>query len=200
MNTAVQYPLINNGDIVGGIIKAREGDYYWVDTDTGLKRARKAFGCLVEPRVADEVLLSILPGRGIHILSVLERRDDESADIRFSHDVRIHATNGTMGLNADHLNIASTTAEAAIGRASYAGTQLRARVNVLHVVSNYAYSAAQRLVQKLDRCYRWIEDIEDTQAGRITCKVRDTLRLEGKRAKLLADENVKIDADKINIG
>ena len=105
MNTAARLPLVENGDIAGGVIKARENDCYWVETDAGLKRAHKAFGCLVEPRVADEVLVSILPNQGVHILSVLERQNDESADICFKprcSDPRAQRDHGIRRHSSEH--------------------------------------------------------------------------------------------------
>ena len=206
--------LEESGVLFGaGRVKARDEDRFWVETEWGRHKAQKAFGCLLEPEVQDKVLVALVRMGEAYILSVL-KREDPHASVVFQGDARIVTQGGDLGLSAARvrilgreiklssllLGLSAGRARAELGELAVSGRTLRGRFETVHLAARTLHSFVDRAVERLGRSYRFVEGLDQTVAGRLTCLVKDALLMKGRRSSLLADKKIKIDADKIHLG
>ncbi len=57
-----------------------------------------------------------------------------------------------------------------------------------------------RLTERLKTSFRWIENFEQTKAGRISTIVKERFAVRARHASLLTEEDVSIDGKKIRLG
>ncbi|MEW6265985.1 MAG: DUF3540 domain-containing protein [Thermodesulfobacteriota bacterium] len=205
----------NKESIITARIKAKDESFYWLESPLGLLKARKAFACLIEPRVTDQVLAVLAPSGQAYVLTILEREgEDRSSSLVFEDNVALSLQKGELKITTPRLNLLSgfsslfsnaLEVKADRGRAvildlDFWSRSLKARFESVSLLTRNLFSTAERVFQKMKNCYREVEDLDQTRAGRLACLIRDTLLLKGRRSTLLAEKKVKIDAEKIHLG
>lgn len=214
MKRAAPYMKNEKNELLDGRVKIKDDNCFWLETSRGLHKAKKSVSCLIEPLVFDEVLLSFNHNKNTYILAVLERERDVQSDIIFESDVSIKVKNGDLGfvaqkldlkgndidLASKNLDIRSLRGKASISDFAFLGRVFRGNINAVKIISKTMSSITERLTQKARQSYRWIEDLELTEAGRLRFSVKDSLFMKGKRSSLIAEKKVKIDGEKIHLG
>ena len=76
-----------------------------VRTDRGDLRARRAAGCLLEPRADDFVLVAGEPHGACYVLTVLERDEHRQAAIAHDGDLEIKLPKGRLRLSGGGVDI-----------------------------------------------------------------------------------------------
>jgi hypothetical protein len=199
----------------GRVIWCEEGEFT-VETDSGTVEARKSINCLVEPLAGDAVLVSQAGWRGNYVLAILEREVMAPTTLVFDGDVelkseigrvRVAAQEGIDLVSAGRTNIVSRRlaihsgeADINVPRLSFFGSLLQAQVATIKLLGQTCDSVFERTSQRVRWSYRWVEELEHLTAGQFRCLAKKLLSLRGKYSVITAEEDVRIDGDKILMG
>ncbi|MBN1102960.1 MAG: DUF3540 domain-containing protein [Deltaproteobacteria bacterium] len=200
--------------LIQGRVRGTRESFYWVETAAGIHASKRAASCLVEPQVSDLVLVYEGDRGGWYVLAVLEKEEGVASSIVFEDGLSLEVRKGRLDLVAEGIHLAgkeialssagiridSLKGKVRIMDLSFLGKTLTSQIQRIKSVAEFCDSAVGRLSQRVMRSYRWIQDFEQTRAGRITCLVKDTLFMKGKRASLMAEKKIKMDAEKIHLG
>ena len=198
-------------------VESRKGDEFMVQTPTGRARARKAAGCLLVPQEGDQVLLSQDGFGRCYVLSILERSDSRAGNhIALIGPTRLEVADGDLTLAAEsglglvsptHIALAAATLDVHAGRADIgieetrlAGKSLSATFERIRTVAKSMDSFIKSWVQRMASCFRYVEEIDETQAASARQLVEGTLTVQTGNSVHMAEGHVKIDAEQIHLG
>jgi len=197
-----------------GTVKLAEGGTFTVAA-AGVVAAKRSFSCLVEPLPGDMVVVS-RAASGCYILAILERHGDQHACLAFEGDVDLRLKQGRLRVAAQEgidlvtakdtalvspeLSINSVQAEVSIQQLSFFGTFLQGQIERIKLIGQACDSIFERVSQRVKRSYRWVEELEQLRAGQLNYLVKKLMSLRGKYSVLTAEEDVRIDGDKILMG
>lgn len=140
-----------------------------------------AASCLVRPENGDRVLAVALDGGMCFVLSVLTR----AATV-----ARLEVAGATaVTLTAPALTLAATEG---LRMQSLHDVDITAAGNVCVAARNLVQTATASLVQHVKHCVM--------HAGTYALQVGTLFRMHGKQALITAERDVKIDAERINLG
>lgn len=198
-----------------GTVKFAEGDAFRVTAESGAVAAKRSFSCLVEPLPGDAVLVS-RAASGCYILAILERHGDQHACLAFEGDADLRVKQGRLRVAAQEgidlvsakgtalvspeLSINSVQADVSIQHLSFFGTFLQGQIQKIKMIGQTCDSVFERVSQRVRRCYRWVEELDHLKAGQLNYLVKKLMSLRGKYSVLTAEEDVRIDGDKILMG
>ncbi|WP_437575058.1 DUF3540 domain-containing protein [Sorangium sp. So ce887] len=198
----------------GAVIRLDDSAYI-VETEEGEVRARRATSCLLEPATGDLVLLATVNGAR-YILAVLEREEGAPSHLVSEGDLQIRLRSGSLGLAApdgvhvhsgkDLSMVASTfrvqakEGHVALEVFSFLGKAVRAEVDRAKLIGRSLDSQLERLLQRVKRSYRIVEEADHVRAERIDYAAKGNLAIHGENAKITASHLVKIDGDQIQVG
>jgi len=198
-----------------GTVKLAEGGAFTVAAESGVVAAKRSFSCLVEPLPRDMVLVS-RAASGCYILAILERHGDQHACLSFEGDADLRVKQGRLRVAAQEgidlvsakdtvlvspeLSINSVQAEVSIQHLSFFGTFLQGQIERIKLIGQACDSIFERVSQTVKRSYRWVEELEQLRAGQLNYLVKKLMSLRGKYSVLTAEEDVRIDGDKILMG
>ncbi|MBN2688564.1 MAG: DUF3540 domain-containing protein [Deltaproteobacteria bacterium] len=202
--------------ITCGYVKGYVDAFYTVTCRGGTVRAERAAGCLLEPEVDDLVLICRdEEGRGF-ILSVLKRRKGEGkSSLCLSGDTVLDIKGGALTVSAERVDlrgrrqlsasapaieIKAVKGTALLGELSFLAGTLRGSIGKVMTKIGSMETTAERLIQKVKRCYRDVEDFEETRIGRVRYLVKGMFSLRAKNTVIESEEAVRIDGDKIYLG
>ena len=200
-----------------GLVIGHEAGFYTVETEYGIYRARPAVGCLVQPLVNDQVLLSLARTQ-CYILSVLARPelDTVGCELVFTGPARLRVNGGPLDLTSDQdltlgsnrdltmssnrFSLHAEEGSAVVGRLSWFGRSLKAHVRNFMMVADTMEQIGLRLTQRLVNAFRYVKEHEETQSGSARHLVEETLSVQAKDMVHQAEEIAKIDAGQIHLG
>jgi hypothetical protein len=198
-----------------GTVKLAEGSAFAVAVNSGVVAAKRSFSCLVEPLPGDTVLLS-RAASGCYILAIMERCGDQHACLAFEGDADLSVKQGRLRVAAQEgidlvtakdttlvspeLSINSVQAEVSIQNLSFFGTFLQGQIERIKLIGQACDSIFERVSQRVKRCYRWVDELDQLKAGQLNYLVKKLMSLRGKYSVLTAEEDVRIDGDKILMG
>jgi hypothetical protein len=107
---------------------------------------------------------------------------------------------GETAIVSGELSINSLQAEINIQRLSFFGTFLKGQVEKIKLIGQACDSVFERASQNVKRCFRRVEEVDQLNAGQIDYKAKKLMSLRGKYSILTAQEDVRIDGDKILMG
>jgi hypothetical protein len=61
-------------------------------------------------------------------------------------------------------------------------------------------TSAGRLLQRVRESFRWVDEVDETRAGRVRVKVEGAYQLQSRHATIHATGVVKVDGEKIDLG
>jgi hypothetical protein len=198
-------------------VTGRAGKWFVLSAaDTSVERALRADSCLVEPDCGDSVLVSAGGGNATaYVLAVLTRATPDCAELSLPGSVKLHANQGSLrieaqqiqlnaveqvAIGAPRLSAEALTTELNFDRMNVSIRETHARFGVVRSLAHQVTSTVNRLVQKVHNSFRWIEDVDETRAGRVRMQVKERLHISAEHASLLADGHVRIDGKKIDLG
>ena len=199
-----------------GEVTGREGHLFKIETGFGSVAAKKSVNCLVEPLRGDTVLISQAASGRCYILSILERENDGPSSLVFEGDVELKTRDGRLQLAAQDgidlvtagdtslvspkLSVNSVQADVSIQHLSFFGAFLEGQIAKIKLIGETCDSVFERVSQRVKRCYRWVDEVEHLKAGQLSYVVKKLMSLRGKYSVLTAEEDVRIDGDKILMG
>ncbi|KXV03599.1 hypothetical protein CR51_16790 [Caballeronia megalochromosomata] len=179
-------------------------------------RALRAESCLVEPECGDTVLVAAGGANAIsYVIAVLARAQRSGAALVLPGDVALHTDEGalrveaasvdvkaahSLTLQAPDITMAGERGELKFQRVEAAIQQLHAGFGTISTVAQQVTSTVGRLIQRARDSVRWIDNDDETRAGRVRMQVEERLHVSARHATILAEGQVKIDADKIDLG
>lgn len=201
-------------------ISGRADTWFFVRPAAGdADRALRAESCLLEPQCGDMVLISqdTAPGskRPPYILAILSRTAPTQGTLTLPGGVRLESDRGQLRTVAEHailearqhltisapeLTLAGDQGDIRVARLQAEANTVEARLGTLQLLAQQVQSSVGRLVQKARDCCRWIENLDETRAGRVRLQVQERFDLRARHAAVLAQGQVKIDGDKIDLG
>ena len=198
-----------------GTVKLAQGGAFTVAAESGVVATKRSFSCLVEPMPGDTVLVSRAVS-GCYILAILERHGDQHACLAFEGDADLRLKQGRLRVAAQEgidlvtakdtalfspeLSINSVQADVSIQNLSFFGTFLQGQIERIKLIGQACDSIFERVSQRVKRCYRWVDELDQLKAGQLNYLVKKLMSLRGKYSVLTAEEDVRIDGDKILMG
>ena len=206
------------GDAVSidfGYVESVTDLFYIVASKGGnMVRATKADSCLVKPGMGDKVLVCASASGEGYVLSILEAASAEGTEIDCGGDLllrargRVHILAEAISLEASDsisslsptLRLKAEVGEAHIFKFEFLGRFLNAGIERVKITSDAVESVFGVVRQTISRSYRVVEQLEQATLGRLRYLVEGSLFMKSKRASLSADEDIKIDADQVQLG
>jgi uncharacterized protein DUF3540 len=199
---------------LGTIVEVND-DGLVVESELGRFRAVRAVSCLVEPELDDEVLFAGRPSGKLYVLAVLERHSSKIT-VSGPGDLCVRTQKGRFAVAAaegvdlvSSRDISLTSNEVQV-RASrglmfvkdleFLGERLFGQVDAVKVCSQKIERFVERVVDRVKRSYRFIEDADHVRAGQVDYVSENSMRLKGHNAFLHADLLVKLEGDQIHLG
>jgi hypothetical protein len=198
-----------------GQITCRTKDRWFVLADDGrVIGVQKADGCLLTPEIHDRVLLAEGEGDDGFILNVLVKNGGHSAvvipgagvittvagDLSLQADTIAVSAKERASFTAPEVSFAGVTARVSFLAFSFLSETLEVQIRKAATVIDSLDTVCGRLTERLKTSFRWIENLEQTKAGRISTIVKERFAVRARHASLLAEEEVKIDGKKIHLG
>jgi len=208
-------PGIRTSGLATAQVRAAEDHMFLVEIGGCLRKVERAAGCLIEPIVNDRVLVFDDPDGMCYIVAVLSRQSETPAIMSFGHGVSVTVGEGAfdvespdvrftagkeLSLSGDTLKIRAHEGEARIDNLSFLGLSLISCLETIRLTARTVDTAAERLVQRLKRCYRTVEEFEESKIGRLRCLIQKNFFLRSQNAAVMADEVVKVNGEKILLG
>ncbi|WP_277187860.1 DUF3540 domain-containing protein [Caballeronia sp. BR00000012568055] len=215
-------PMMRTGNeeavgLVYATVTGRAGPWYFLSAaDGSAERALRADSCLIAPDCGDSVLVC-RGGANVaaYVLAVLARAVPNSAELLLPGGVALHAEQGGLRIDAARIGMNATgevsigaprvavegvVGEMAFDRMNASIRETDARLGIVRTVAQQVTSTVGRLVQKARTSFRWTEDIDETRAGRVRMQVEERLHITAQHASVLAEGQVRIDGEKIDLG
>jgi hypothetical protein len=209
------YPERDGGKLAPGTVRMAGEGVFVVETPGRLAQYRKAESCLIRPEIGDSVLVYRDSDDDGYVLAVLVRAAESPATIGFEHGMSLEAGSGVFAVEAPEVRIEADRRVSLTGRelavqaekGAVAVETLAVRGRTLTAVWEQARTTIrfldevrERVVQKVNRCYRTVTEFEESRLGRLRLLVAGRLSLRSKQASMLAEETVTIDGDQIHLG
>ncbi len=201
--------------LVYATVTGRADKWFFLSSASAIERAVRADSCLIEPDCGDMVLVCDGGAQASYILAVLARATPDQATLKLPGAVELHTAQGRLRVQARQLDLSASQAVVLQApRVELAGIegkiqfhnltasaqQANARFGTVSTLAQSMTTTVGRLVQKARDSFRWTENLEETRAGRLRLLVRDRFHLKAKHATMLAEGQVKIDGEKIDLG
>ncbi len=183
------------------------------------ERALRAESCLLAPECGDTVLVCKGVTVGVtsvpYILAVLSRAHPSHGVLALPGGAAITAGDGKLAFTASKITMeggqsVSVSAPQVDMKAVEGDMQfvsLRTSIKDLRGVLGSVTTVAQtinstvgRLLQKATNSFRWTENVDETRAGRMRLQVAERFHLKSKHTSMISEGQVKIDAEKIDLG
>lgn len=202
--------------MVHATIAGRVGTWFFLSgASPEPERAQRAASCLIEPERGDKVLVSHAGDGSAYILAVLSRVEPDKAELVLPGGVALNAEAGALTVQARKIDLqASEDATIQAPSVTLGGIQgtvrfqrletaaqtLRAHFGAVHGLAQSVTTVVGRLVQRVGDSLRWIDEVDETRAGRVRMQVQDRFDVEARHASMHAAGQVKIDGEKIDLG
>jgi hypothetical protein len=180
-------------------VVARDGECITILRDGAQEAAQRAFSCLVEPEPGDLVLVD-RAGAGTYILAVLARCSVAPMRVAMPDGASIAADGGRLRIAAATLQMeAETTALATRGLDIDAG-RADVRLGRVGILAEAIETIAQRLVARLRRSYRFVDETEQIRARDIDQRASGHMHIRGDATTVQGTALVKLQANQIHLG
>ncbi|WP_432240474.1 DUF3540 domain-containing protein [Herbaspirillum robiniae] len=202
--------------LVYATVTGRADKWFFLSSpDMAVERAMRADSCLIEPESGDTVLVCNGGSQASYVLAVLARATPAQATLKLPGNVQLHTAQGQLQVQADQLELHGRRRVAVVGaQVEVAGVQgevrfqqlttsaqqVQARFGAVSTMAQSVTSTVGRLVQKARDSFRWTENLDETRAGRVRMQVKDRFHMKAKHTTMLAEGQVKIDGEKIDLG
>lgn len=209
----------NDIGLVSATVTGQADKWIFLDSAEGNDRALRADSCLIAPECGDTVLVCRGVTVGVtsvpYILAVLSRAHSSHGVLALPGGAAITAGDGKLSFTASQISLeggqsVSVSAPQVEMKAIEGDMQfvnLRTSIKDLRGVLGSVTTVAQsinstvgRLLQKATNSFRWTENLDETRAGRMRLQVAERFHLKSKHTSMISEGQVRIDAEKIDLG
>ncbi|MCI5222976.1 MAG: DUF3540 domain-containing protein [Candidatus Electrothrix sp. AR4] len=191
---------------VTGRVRHLLDTFYVIEADQRRIRAVQAVGCLLAPEPGDTVLLAEESGGKAYIVSVLTRTAN-SAHINLPPDTVVAARGGDLLLcgdkritfNAPEVQLHADRGVVEINEVDCTADKVDLSISRFRAVWGAVETKAERVVQRISRLYRRI-NTEDSRLEELHCSVDETYHVEAGEVIIEADERLRLDGDRVELG
>jgi hypothetical protein len=195
------------------------GDAGMPDGAPSAGRALRADSCLIAPECGDTVLVCSGVEVGLtsvsYILAVLSRAHPSHGVLALPGGATISSDEGKLSFAAKEIamdgersvSVKAPRVDMKAAQADMQFASLRTSINDFRGMLGSVTTVAQsinstvgRLLQKATNSFRWTENLDETRAGRMRLQVAERFHLKSRHASVVAEGQVKIDAEKIDLG
>jgi len=103
-------------------------------------------------------------------------------------------------LLGDALDVSADHGHFQVEETAYNGRRFNARVGVVKLVSDTIETAATAIVEKARNVYRTVEELSQLKTGRMRTLIQATFHLKARKTVMRAEEDFRIDGEKIHLG
>ncbi|RKP52333.1 DUF3540 domain-containing protein [Trinickia fusca] len=200
---------------VADVVDVLPDDVFVVACEGAKLRCRRAFSCLVEPRIGDRVVISSVDRRAVYVTSILERSNADGVYIRVRGDLVLDATQNVylksgdalcltshkqLSIETKQLTMSSLDASLSSDRTTLTSTELRGRLGKVRVIGKVLEMVMDHIAQSCRSSFRSVETVEHLRASHIDHAASGNMRLHAKNTVLTAEHLSKIDAGQIHLG
>ena len=169
------------------------------------ERALRAESCLLQPERGDTVLVCSGVAVGVtsvaYILAVLSRTDPQQGALLLPGGASLTADNGNLSIAARRIDLAGQQAlKLQAPDLAITAVQADMKFNSLSTIAQTITTTVGRLLQKATDSFRWTQNLDESRAGRMRLQVSERLHIKAKHASMIAEGQVKIDGEKIDLG
>jgi hypothetical protein len=198
-----------------GTVVAQDGETFCVRLSAGEIWTRRAKSCLVEPEVGDDVIVAD-GARGRWVLAVLHGGENAVSRIVARGGLEIHSPEGQISIAAGNridltapegvavtssrFDLRAIEATAVFKRMTLVGASVLANLENVKSIARAVDTVVDRLTQKAQRVYRFVEEFDQLRAEQIDYRARKVACLRGENTVMTAQECVKIDGEQVHIG
>jgi hypothetical protein len=199
----------------GGTVVRLRGDAVVVSVAGRELEAARAVMCLIEPEVGDRVMVASSSSES-YVLGVLGREAGRAARMSVAGDLELHLAEGRFAVSAQKGVDLTTAAEARVTAARFTlhaldaelvlerlrllGTLVEGEVQKVRLAAESVETVVERVWERVKRCYRFVEELDQLRAEHIDHRAKRTARLHAENAVITADGLAKIDGDQVHIG
>lgn len=203
-----------NSDYLVAEVRSLAKDKAIIDCHGSVISAKKAFSCLVAPRVGDRVMVNSVEG-DYFILAILERRGLQDMTLDFPSSVQMDAkagvgiaargnidmlTSTSCNLMANDLNMSSSSMKLQTGTLTSQTERIEAHTRDIHLFAEMLNTVAERVTQRATMVVRWVEGMETLNIGNLIQKIRHNYTTHADQAVVTAKSDMRIDAKRIHMG
>ena len=184
-------------------------DVFTVSTPEGSFKALKAFSCLVAPKISDEVVIYRDDEQNVYITDILIRHDNRHIEIVAKDGLSIKTEDANLDLssrrsitlNAAHsLDAFAEKANVVISKVSFLTRLVAFKSERLKVITSMYQGAIDHFHLKSDSMTRHVSGHEELQCDSSRKVVKGSDIYSVKESITIAEGQVKIDAEQINMG
>lgn len=197
-----------------GIVTKADKNHFSISVDDASYSAKKATSCLHAPEPGDKVLL-LLGKEECYILAILEKKESSSklvfdGDTEFiSKNGRIRMasqqgleflTTGTLNFTTPSLQLAAEEGTVNINKLTVLGSYLLSKLAQIKIIGGSLDALYERYRQKTKRSYREVTETDYVKAEQLDYTADSLMSLHGKYSFINAEEDVKINGERIHMG
>lgn len=202
-------------ELAGYVLRAQDG-FFFVEAEGEVHKARRAASCLLEPMPGDRVLIATIADGSAYLLAVLERAEGAPATLSVEGDCTLKVPTGKLSvttaegvgfvsageISMTSPSVAVTAAEGSfgLGRMTVVGKELFAEIAAAKTTFGALDVVAERVMQKVQRAYRFVEELDQLRAKRVDYTAEKSMRLHGENTVMTADGLCKVDGEHIHMG
>ena len=112
----------------------------------------------------------------------------------------LHVAPGDIRLGAEQVELAAERARFRVADGHYEGKRLGAVVERAHLVVDTLETVAERVLSRAGSLFQRVRELHEMKSGRLRAVVRGALDLSSESATLIAQKDVRLDGEKINLG
>lgn len=180
------------------------------------QQVRRAASCLIQPQIGDTVLLCAAEqGHLGFVLAVLVQVNPNQGQVQLPGGASIEASQGdmklkcnsltlqgtqSMNLQSPTLKVGATHAEVQIkhGKGWFQSFDIEALR--LSTTAKSITTVAKRVMQRFEESFRWVDQVDQTHAGRVRTKVDGHFHVQSRHTTMRSEGHVRIDGEKIDLG
>ncbi|MFW5836435.1 MAG: DUF3540 domain-containing protein [Desulfovibrionaceae bacterium] len=185
------------GLAVGRVLAVDEQGVQVLTEDGRRREAKRAAACLLAPEKGDAVL--VLTGRRpAYVLSVLEKSGDAST-LSFAGDVAIESK-GKASLRGREVDIAGVSGSLRFMDLSVVSRGLRLKLDKAVCLARAVESVLGSSVVRMKESFRRVTGTDTLRAGEARRFIAGGFHQRSQNAAILAEEKVKVDGERIELG
>jgi len=168
--------------------------------DGRIAELHRAYGCLLEPRVDDRVLVAGLAGTA-HLIQILDRPEPADATLSVPGAPSLTLEQSDMTVRADSLAVETATVTLKTGSGRLIGKALTAIADGLEVVAQRVRRVAGQESSTAEDSVRVVANTETVKARHLVQESEQTMSLRSSGVVVVdAASDVRVNGERISLG
>jgi len=197
-------------------VLSEEPDGFVLDVEGANLFAARAVGCLVKPSPGDKVLCFVDPRDTNYVLSVLESESSECTRLSVDNNLIIESekqdvsvvsknninfvTDSQLNLLCNEITISSEKGQIQIDDMTLLAKKSTACVTSGRIFAKQLETVSDNISQRFINSLKFVEKTDQIKAGNIIQSVKTLFSIKARQAIVLAEQDVKIDGERIHMG